>query len=726
MFFDFRPTMKKKVIVDSKKKLAKLVKKMRQIQEFAFDTETNTLRVYGPNKDFSLVGISISWGEYDNYYIPLGHLRIEDYERQLDLEYVVRKLKPVFERTDIRIIGQNLKFDMHVLARVGINIKTRDLFDTAVASWLCDENSLNGLKENSMKLLGIQQTKFKEVLELVPNDVKKQFGYKANSKIPFSLVLIDDGAPYALDDSFFTWELYLGFIRELDKEGMTKIYNKMYKRFIRTLYKMEEKGVTVDLDRLDEMNTEIIEDMDKLEYKALEYAGVELSLTSNAQVGKLLFGYVPEPIHPSQAKVKKNGTEWRYLTKDQQAKKLKDYEKKVEEYNKDLDWVDKYSFNFRVISTTDSGAPQVNADTIFKLSKMEFKNKRKREGVAFCKVLGEYKKLAKLRSAFIEGLKEQLYDDGKAHPSFNIIGTDSGRLSCSAPNLQQLPKASDDDKYQIRSLFIGSIDEVTGKRKKIVALDFKNLEMMLLTHFSEDKNLLEMFASGADTHSSTAINMFELKCSPDEVKKLYPHLRQAAKVINFLLMYGGSAFTLYESLRDDMYNPIDLGDKSYLKTYDVKRGIDVAQIYIDKYFSTYSGVAKFIKNQKRFAHRNLYVQTLLQRKRRLPEINSYDYKTVGYNERLSVNSTVQGSAADTTISAQNRIDVEYEDWFEEHRADMLLQVHDEIVLECPEEYVDELIAICKKCMEHPFGDKVELNVTLVADADYGDSYQDAK
>jgi len=261
-------------------------------------------------------------------------------------------------------------------------------------------------------------------------------------------------------------------------------------------------------------------------------------------------------------------------------------------------------------------------------------------------------------------------------------------------------------------------------RKKIVALDFSNLEMRVLAHFSEDKNLLKMFAEGADTHGSTAVNMFELKCSAEEVKKLYPHLRQAAKVINFLLMYGGGAFSLYNSLKDDRYNPIDLGDKSYLETYHVKTGEDVAQIYIDKYFATYSGVAKFIKNQKRYAHRHGHVFTLLKRKRRLPDINSNDFKQVAYCERLAVNSAVQGSAADITMSAQNR--VADDKWFEEHGIYMLIQVHDELVFECPEVYVEEAIKRIKHYMEHPFGDNVELNLPLRVDAGAGDSYQRAK
>lgn len=704
-FFAYQPHYKKYKIVDTVSALKKLARKMEHIEEFAFDTETNTLRVFGPNKDFSCVCITISWGEYDNYYIPMGHRRYEDFDRNLPAKKVRKYLGPIFERPNIRLIGQNIKFDLHVLARIGIHPTTTDIWDTMILSWLCDENTPNGLKENSAMKLGLDQTHFTEVTDTVPNEVKKEFGLKASNKATYDLVLIDDGAPYALDDSYLTWELYLGYINLVDQEKMTKIYVRSYQPFLQCLFKMEERGVTVDTNRLAEMSVEIDKDMEDLEYRMFELAGVEFNPNSSQHLAELFFGYIkPDPVD-------KKGNPKR----DNKGNLVK----------AKVNWnIVEASFNFRVSNTTDAGAPSTSADTFWYISQMTFKNKHKQRGVEVAKLLTEYKKLSKLRSAFIDGLKTQVYDDGKAHPSFNIIGTDSGRISCSEPNLQQLPKADEEDKYQIRSLFIGSVDPVTKKRKKIIACDFSNLEMRVLAHFSEDKNLLEMFASGADTHGSTAVNMFNLDCDASEVKKKYPHLRQAAKVINFLLMYGGGAQRLYDQLKSDHDSPIDLGSPEYLKLYKCKNGLDVAQIYIDKYFSTYSGVAHFIRDQKKFAKRNGYVQTLLRRKRRLPDINSSNMKMKSYAERLAVNSTIQGSAADITSSAQNRVDAD--PWFLEHRCLMIIQVHDELVFECPEEYVEEAIPRIQYLMAHPFGDNVSLNLELRADADSGDSYQEAK
>ena len=310
-----------------------------------------------------------------------------------------------------------------------------------------------------------------------------------------------------------------------------------------------------------------------------------------------------------------------------------------------------------------------------------------------------------------------------------------------------MPKAEDGDKYQIRSVFIGSeylVNKKTGemidydpsakynkmlwkkKRKKIIAIDYHNLEMVCLTHFSKDKNLSEMFANDDDAHGSTAVNMFNLDCTPVEAKKQYPHLRQAAKTINFMLMYGGGASKLYESLKSDHYSPLDLGAKEYLEAYHCKNGVQVAQQFIDKYFDSYSGVANFIRQQKKFAHRNKYVFTILGRKRRLPDINSSDGAVSSYCERLSVNSAIQGTAGDITISAQIRVQ-DQKDLLDK-LCYMLIQVHDELVLECPEEYCDEAIAIVKNLMEHPFGDREDQQVKyLRADCDGAyDNYQEAK
>lgn len=290
----------------------------------------------------------------------------------------------------------------------------------------------------------------------------------------------------------------------------------------------------------------------------------------------------------------------------------------------------------------------------------------------------------------------------------------------------QLPNADDDFKYQIRDLYIGSVDPVTNTRRHIVSADFSNLEIRILTQLSGDQHLIDMFMNNEDVHGTTAVNMFELDCTPAEVKKKYPHLRQAAKVISFLIFYGGSAKLLYEKLRDDPYAPVDLGAKDYLEEYDCKNGVEVAQVYIDKYFATYSGVADFMKNQRRQAHKEGYVMTLWGRKRRLStQLNSSSYGDVAYGERLAINAQVQGSASDVMVSAQLRI--HHDERLKELGCFMLVQIHDELLFECPEEHLDEAESIIRYHMENMFGEKTSrLVIPFSCSIGRGLSYQEAK
>lgn len=550
-----------------KKSLKKLADKLMTVDEFAFDTETNTLRVQAKG-EMDLVGISISFGEHDNYYIPTGHTFDEG---QLKVSTVVKYLKPVFEREDVRIIGHNLKFDMHVLANVDIEIKTKDIFDTMVASWISDENREKGLKALTNVVYGTKQTKFDECIGTVTADEKKSVGLKASNKAPFYLVRIEIGAPYAIADSYWTWRHYCDWEMEaITEEEMDTIFYKVQMPFLRTLYNMERRGVTIDIERLKRMAVLADKYLEELEYDIVEIFGIPFKITSSQQLQEVLFGY---------CKVNKQG---------QPAGNME---------------LIKNAYNFPIQSATKAGAPSTGGSELKALLKLTYKkDKRKQEGQKLVKLILKYKRLAKLKSAFIDGLIKQVYSDGKVHPSFNQLGTDSGRLSCSEPNLQQLPRPIEMDEYldiknwvtknnievdeddweeifedienleyemdyptgeiktatahevtceylayltewreynednvfwkyfEIRGAFIPDDSE----EECVIALDFSNLEMRLLAHFSQDPYLMETFIHDHDAHGATAVNMFQLDCTPDEAKKKYKALRQIAKTINFL------------------------------------------------------------------------------------------------------------------------------------------------------------------------------------------------
>lgn len=236
--------------------------------------------------------------------------------------------------------------------------------------------------------------------------------------------------------------------------------------------------------------------------------------------------------------------------------------------------------------------------------------------------------------------------------------------------------------------------------------------MRLLAHYSGDEKLCQTFLNDEDSHGATAVNMFSLPCTAKEAKKLFGHLRQIAKVINFLLMYGGGASTLYDTLAkedavDEEGNPITLAK---------------SKEYYALYFDTYVGVKEFKNNQIQYAHKHEVVRTLLGRKRHLTGINDKNRAVSAYWERTSINSPIQGSAGDVMIAVQPVVEDNQE--LKELNASMRMQVHDELVLVCPKKNKERVIEIMKDIMANPF-DK-PLRVPLRADADWGLSYAEAK
>lgn len=427
--FGLEHEMRKKTVIRTTTQLKALADKMKDLEEFAFDTETNTLQVNADNPEFKLVGMSISWGEYNNYYIPTGHI-FDDQQVKVGMLSMI--MKPIFENPNIRIVAQNAKFDLHVLARINIWVKTLDIFDTMIASWICDENTPNGLKENTRDILGIDQTKIKDVMETVTKEEKKSVGLKANSKATFDLTRIDVASDYAIADAYYTWKLYLYYLDRLEAEGMETIFYRMYPRYLYLTFKMEERGIDLDVEKCKQNDEAIARDIEDLEYEMLELIGVDMNISSGQQLAQLLFGY--------------------------------------DNFKSVNDELLAINFGFKPYSYTAKGVPQTNAETIKKIARSEFKNKHKMVGVKFCQLLMEYNKLVKLRG-FTQNFLKLMYPDGKIHCNLNIIGTDSGRASSSNPNMQQIPNASEEDKYQMRSLFIGAMNEETGKRDSIISAD---------------------------------------------------------------------------------------------------------------------------------------------------------------------------------------------------------------------------------------------------------------
>lgn len=276
----------------------------------------------------------------------------------------------------------------------------------------------------------------------------------------------------------------------------------------------------------------------------------------------------------------------------------------------------------------------------------------------------EYRTLEKLRGTYVEALPRLVHPETKRiHTTFNQAVTATGRLSSSNPNLQNIPTRTELGK-RIRRGFVAG-----GPERRLVAADYSQIELRILAHLSADKNLLKAFAADADIHRDTAARVFDV--APEQVT---PEMRRQAKAVNFGVIYGISDFGLARNL-----------------------GIakSTAKKFIDQYFENYQGVMKWLSATKEQARRDGYVTTLMKRRRYIPDMNSSNAARRGAAERIAINTPVQGSAADIIKVAMIEVD-EVLDAFDAH---LLLQVHDELVVEVPAKHADTVAEKMKLIME---------------------------
>lgn len=289
----------------------------------------------------------------------------------------------------------------------------------------------------------------------------------------------------------------------------------------------------------------------------------------------------------------------------------------------------------------------------------------------------EFRKLSKLLSTYVDALPSLTDKNGRIHTNFIQTGTATGRLSSRDPNLQNIP-VRDENGRKIRKAFDAE------KNKLLISADYSQIELVILAHLSKDKNLCNAFLSGNDVHKATAAMIFGV--SPEEVQ---PEMRRTAKTINFGVIYGMSAFRLARQL-----------------------GISrtMAKSFIDSYFATYSGVQDFINSTIEQAEKEGFVETINGRRRYIKAINSANKSEKAAAERIAINTPIQGSAADIVKKAMIKVHAELSEKFPE--AKLLLQVHDELIVECPENQAEEVAKIMKTSMESVTQLSVPLKVSV--------------
>lgn len=345
------------------------------------------------------------------------------------------------------------------------------------------------------------------------------------------------------------------------------------------------------------------------------------------------------------------------------------------------------------------GSPQQLAEVLFERLKLP-KGRRTKTGWStsaavleelaeeheIVRLVLEYREYAKLRSTYVDGLLREVDPrTGRVHTTFEQTVAATGRLSSRNPNLQNIPIRSELGR-EIRSCFVSAPGHV------LVAADYSQIELRILAHISGDPRLVHAFRSGADIHTETAAAIFGVP--PAEVS---PEMRARAKTVNFAVLYG--------------QGPVALG-----KQLGISR--EEAAAFIENYFRARPGVRRYIDEITATARAQGYVETLLGRKRPLPEIASSDGRVASYAERAAVNTPIQGTAADiiklAMIALEPRLQVETP------RSHMLLQVHDELVVEAPEGESEKVVALLRDVMESAY----ELNVPLVVDVAVGTNWRD--
>ena len=445
-----------KYILKGGKFTSKAVDDILEHKIISFDTETNGLKVKSYSEEFKVVSIIISTID-NSYYIPVNH---RFYDKNIRESRAKDLLQPIFNDESICLVAHNFNFDRHVLNRIGLKVQNKNYFDTLLAARMInqeDSNSLEALLKRELGIKGLH--KFDEVVGTVSKERKDKVGLSGNSKATFDLVEINKAAIYGIEDTENLIDLKVLLENRLKEEGLYDIYtNLIVPRFSNVFFNMEDKGVKIDMKELNRISEIISKDVKETKKEMDELIGIDINYDSPKQVSELLYNeYSSDP----PCEICKN---------DVCERKAEGY---CEEYsiwekyghkNPNIDIREK-SFNFPVPERTDTEQPSSGKNALKRFVHYEPKNEWQEVGLELIDLILKYKKISKLKSTFVDGLRDAIYEDGKAHPSFNGLGAKSGRASSSDPNGQNLPSQDDEDKYKIRKLFI------PNRNRKMLAVD---------------------------------------------------------------------------------------------------------------------------------------------------------------------------------------------------------------------------------------------------------------
>jgi len=577
---------------------------------FAFDTETTSLDYMAAE----LVGVSFAVAAHEAAYVPVAH-RYPGAPDQLDRDAVLARLRPLLEDPDRAKVGQNLKYDMSVLARHGVTLRGI-AFDTMLESYVLDATATrHDMDSLADKYLGEQTIRFEDIAG------------KGAKQLSFDQVPIEQAGEYAAEDADVTLRLHQALWPRLEQEPtLASLFRELEMPLVPVLSRMERRGVRVDAAMLAVQSRELAARMHAVEQHAYRVAGSPFNLGSPKQIGEIFFDRLGLP----------------------------------------------------VVAKTPTGAPSTAESVLQELAD---------QGHELPALILEHRGLAKLRSTYTEKLPQMINPQtGRVHTSYHQAVAATGRLSSSDPNLQNIPVRTEEGR-RIRRAFVPA----AGHR--ILAADYSQIELRIMAHLSGDAGLLAAFESGQDIHRATAGEVFGVP--PAEVTA---DQRRSAKAINFGLIYGMSAFGLAKQL-------------------GIER--DAAQAYVDRYFERYPGVRAFMERTREQARDQGYVETVFGRRLYLPDIRARNPQVRAAAERTAINAPMQGTASDIIKRAM----IDLDQWLEGEGvpAQMIMQVHDELVFEVRQDLIEAVGARVRALMQGA----ADLAVPLLVDIGVGDNWDEA-
>jgi DNA polymerase-1 len=582
--------------------------KISQAALLCFDTETTSL----DPMTAKIVGLSFSVEAGTGAYLPLTHDYF-DAPEQLNLAATLAKIKPILENPAIKKVGQNLKYDQHVLANHGIALNGI-AHDTLLQSYVFESHKTHNMDDLAMRHLGIKTISFDEVAG------------KGAKQVGFNQVTVEVAAEYAAEDADMTLQLHQAMYPAVQADDkLNYIYSQIEMPSREVLFTIERNGVLIDQAMLNRQSNEIGMKLMDLEKQAFELAGQPFNLASPKQLQEILFG----------------------------------------------------KLGIKPTKKTPSGAPSTDEDVLQELA-LDY---------SLPKVLLEYRGLAKLKSTYTDKLPKMINTQtGRVHTSYNQAVAITGRLASSDPNLQNIPVRTAEGR-RIREAFMAPAGSV------IVSADYSQIELRIMAHLSQDEGMLSAFANNEDIHRATAAEIFG--CEREAVSN---EQRRYAKVINFGLIYGMSAFGLAQNL-------------------NIERS--AAQSYIERYFARYPGVRAYMQDTREVAKQKGYVETYFGRRLWVPEINSSNGMRRAGAERAAINAPMQGTAADLIKLAM----IAVQHWIaaQQLHTKLIMQVHDELVLEVPEAELDLVKTMLPQLMQNV----AKLDVPLLAEVGVGSNWEAA-